>query len=408
MLSLIAGLIRKSTVTLSILACLNTSGCGLSGDPDADNNHHLVELILDDDPIVIAGAKDVLINKLQGLDLKAAQESGRGSEAQYLSMLGRENLIAETHRDYSEIVCEEWDVSKDLISEIKEKAARTRIVIITESHFRTQTRAITADIAEELAPLGYGSFAAEAFRNTDILEGPAPVTESMGLPYPKRDDGWYVQEAAFGRMLRHVKALNYNLVPYEAVSRAFDPTEDFATRQNRREDAQAQNLADYLNANQGSRLLVHVGYSHGSEYTADIDQPIRQLMAARLKDKTGIDPLTINQHHCRGNRELDSPILVKKPEQQPDGAFDLYVDLPRDSFERSRPAWRLRRGDLAVDIPSELIPEDGWAVIEARRLDEPEEAVPIDSVAIRPGEDVALMLPPGRYRVRAVRPAPFE
>jgi hypothetical protein len=41
-------------------------------------------------------------------------------------------------------------------------------------------------------------------------------------------------------------------------------------------------------------------------------------------------------------------------------------------------------------------------VIEARPLGEPDLSVPMDRVAIRPGEDIALLLPPGRYALRAI------
>ena len=50
----------------------------------------------------------------------------------------------------------------------------------------------------------------------------------------------------------------------------------------------------------------------------------------------------------------------------------------------------------------------GWRVIEARPLGEPVASVPMDRVAIRPGEDIALMLPPGRYRLRVIDVARYE
>ena len=41
-------------------------------------------------------------------------------------------------------------------------------------------------------------------------------------------------------------------------------------------------------------------------------------------------------------------------------------------------------------------------MIEARPVGEPAASVPLDRVAIHAGEDMALMLPPGRYALRAV------
>ena len=44
----------------------------------------------------------------------------------------------------------------------------------------------------------------------------------------------------------------------------------------------------------------------------------------------------------------------------------------------------------------------GWRIIEARPFDETVSSVPLDRVAIRPTDDVALMLPPGRYQLRLI------
>jgi hypothetical protein len=40
-------------------------------------------------------------------------------------------------------------------------------------------------------------------------------------------------------------------------------------------------------------------------------------------------------------------------------------------------------------------------VYEARHANEPDDAVPADRVLVDPGEDIPLLLAPGRYRVRA-------
>lgn len=83
------------------------------------------------------------------------------------------------------------------------------------------------------------------------------------------------------------------------------------------------------------------------------------------------------------------------------------IDHPDARFIKGRPEWRVRAGDLPVTIPRELRPNTGWRVIEARPVGEPTASIPIDRVAIRPGEDVALMLPPGRYSLRAIDVVPL-
>ena len=123
-------------------------------------------------------------------------------------------------------------------------------------------------------------------------------------------------------------------------------------------------------------------------------------MAARLKEKTGIDPLTISQTTCRGGS--DRLGLSVPPAGEPAGMFDLIVDHPEPRFEQHRPKWRTWLSDQAVSIPKALRPAAGWRVIEARPVSETSASVPMDRVAIRPGEDVALMLPPGRYKLRII------
>ena len=61
-----------------------------------------------------------------------------------------------------------------------------------------------------------------------------------------------------------------------------------------------------------------------------------------------------------------------------------------------------------MSIPRALYPTIGWNVVEARLVGEPAASVPMDRVAIRAREDVALMLPPGRYQLRVVNIGPWR
>ena len=81
----------------------------------------------------------------------------------------------------------------------------------------------------------------------------------------------------------------------------------------------------------------------------------------------------------------------------------MVVSHPVDAFDDHRPRWRRQAGDLPTSIPHSLRPVDEPLVIEAFAWDEPFEAVPVDRLYVEPGEDLSLLLPPGRYRVRAVR-----
>lgn len=122
-------------------------------------------------------------------------------------------------------------------------------------------------------------------------------------------------------------------------------------------------------------------------------------MAARLKAKTGIDPLTIDQTECESPSE--TPSLAKLEDRMPPGAFDLVVAHPRKTFERGRPTWRLASGAQLVDLPAQLADRTARMIVEARFADEPADAVPVDRLLLWPGESIPLVLPPGEFRVSA-------
>lgn len=224
-----------------------------------------------------------------------------------------------------------------------------------------------------------------------------PFVRRPALPYLEDGDGQYLSEAGFGRLGRRAKALGYRFLAYEFVDerQSASPTPEQRTAM--REEGQAHNLATFVQDHPGAKLLVHVGYSHAAEVPR-IDGAL--WMAARLKDKTGVDPLTISQTICRGGGVAIR--LDALPADEPPGSFDLVVDHPAARFVRGRPAWRQRAGDRPVSIPGALHPANGWRVVEARPVGESVASVPMDRVAIRAGEDVALMPPPGRYRLRII------
>lgn len=319
---------------------------------------------------------------------------------QTLSLFGREDLIADTSADYQATRCAPARSVVDVFSEIEGRARKTSIVIINESHARSEHRGFTAEVVRRLRPLGYNTLAVEALANPypDTPERYWPsFLRQPNLPYLEDEDGYYLSEAAFGRLGRLAKIMQYRLLPYEARHRKGEETLSQDEQIALREERQANNLSTFLRDHPDAKLIVHVGYSHAVEVPRPTGQ---RWMAARLKNKIGIDPLTISQTTCRGGGP--SLRLAELPADQPAGSFDLVVDHPEARFEEKRPLWRKQAGDQVVPIPASLYPSVGWRVIEARPVGESAASVPMDRVAIRPGEDAALMLPPGQYALRIV------
>ena len=316
---------------------------------------------------------------------------------QTLSLFGREDLIAATSLDYKPTGCAPLPSAASAMEEIVRRARQTSIVIVNESHERSRGRGFTAEIARQLRPLGYDTLALEALTNppADTYEQYLPsFLAHPDRPYFEDGDGYYLSEAGYGRLGRQAKALGYRLLQYEIqrdVSKIAGEDQQIAAR----EEAQASHLASFLQKHPTAKLLIHVGYAHAGK----VPQSGIKWMAARLKDKTGIDPLTISQTTCHGGSDA---VRLSTLPAIPAGIFDLIIDHPTEGFTGGRPNWRKTAGDRIVAIPRVLRPTRGWRVIEARPLGEPASSVPLDRVAIRPGEDIALMLPPGRYHLRII------
>jgi hypothetical protein len=323
-----------------------------------------------------------------------------GSDHQTLSLFGREDLIADQSRDYLSNNCAPLALSADVFSEIENVAKETSIVIINESHERSEHRGFVAEVARRLRPLGYNTLAIETLQNSppDRPERYLPsFIREPDLKYFVDNDGYYLSEAGFGRLGRLAKKLGYHLIPYEPISGGSTQTVTLDEQIALREEGQASILAAFIQKNPTAKLLIHVGYSHAAEVPRADGAT---WMAARLKAKTHINPLTISQTTCLGASERLR--LSALPKDEPAGTFDLIVDHPKARFERHRPEWRKLIGDQLVDIPKPLRPAKGWRVVEARPVGEPVTSVPMDRVAFRPSEDIALLLPPGRYHLRII------
>ena len=285
------------------------------------------------------------------------------------------------------------------MSSIAGLAANKQIVIINEAHDRPHHREFTRRLATRLAPLGYRHFAAEAF-------DPATL-ENDELPYAHTHFGAYINEPAFGSLVRTVKELGIVLVAYDARISDAEADIEASERVRRREERQATRLAEVFAALPGSdRLLIHVGYSHAAEVPIKAFGKEMEWMAARLKRLTGSDPLTIDQTDCLSN-SVGIQLAAQSP-RHVKGQYDLVVAHPELTFADGRPAWRANGAFVKVEIPSHLISQSTRTIVEARFLDEPMDAVPIDRLMLWPGEFMPLLLPAGPYRIVAFHEGSYD
>lgn len=391
---------RPFTLASSLAAGVLVTGC-VTLAPDGPNASSdvifvgPVEFAATPEPTSMYGYKFSSLAKIDPQDIPRD-----GSANQTLSLFGREDLIADISGDYKSTSCVPLNRSIDLWPLIEEQARKTSVVIVNESHERSEHRGFTTELARRLRAQGYDTLALETLSNppSDIpTEFQPPFLKQPTLSYFDDADGHYLSEAGFGRMGRLAKEMGYQLLAYEALN---DP-ETYALPQGeqiaRREEEQARNITAFLKENPRAKLIVHVGYSHAGE----VPMPDgTKWMAARLKEMSGIDPLTISQTTCRGGSDTIQVAML--PASEPHGRFDFIIDHPTARFQAHRPEWRKRAGDQQVPVAEALLPKEGWRVIEARPVGEPNTSVPMDRVAVRPGEPVALLLPPGRYTLRAI------
>lgn len=312
-------------------------------------------------------------------------------------------------------------VALDALEAIVEQAARTRVVILNEAHNVSGHRAFAAQVARALRPLGYDWFAAETFTPPQAEPAPSIGLYRQGMPFLPTF-GYYTQDPVYAEAVREAARLGYRFADYEQSYLQSAP--DGATPESEiaaREQAQADNLFDnVLKSNPQARVFVFVGYSHAMEKPGVGGT----WFAARLKEKTGLDPLTIEQSgnwpamapandspHVAAVLERFAPgrpiavssggVTVANPTYA--GQMDLSVFHPRRSAVQGRPGWLAAdpaRQPYAVDVPL----FEGAALLQAMRAGEGPASVPADQFLLAPGQTGAtFFLHPGRYYVRLER-----
>jgi len=183
-----------------------------------------------------------------------------------------------------------------------------------------------------------------------------------------------------------------------------------------REIAQAKNIQKIINEKPFEKFLIHCGFDHAleGEHSSWV-----KAMAARLKEFTGIDPLTINQvkYSERNNRNYNQPLLKaiqiekpsillnseKKPFQYKKGAgwSDIAILHPNTLYIKGRPRWLINDGKQLVKFKTKNFEIDypimGLAYKKGENIDE---AIPVDIIEVQSKSDESyFVLNKGNYNV---------
>ncbi len=290
-------------------------------------------------------------------------------------------------------------IARPAIKFISEKANNYKIIIINEAHHISYHRFFTMKLLKELRAAGFNYFGAETLIMSD---------SSLAIrKYPNITSGYYSVEPQYGNMIRQAFNLGFNVFAYEPNQIIND---------SQREIDQARNIEKILKKDPNAKILIHCGYGH---LLKEDKVEGGKAMAGRIKEYTGIDPLTIDQVELSEhyNRKFENPyfgkfnfqdftVLQSKASAFPfsfrmDGLqCDIFVYHPRTHLKYNRPSWlfsfytpRIINDEITIAFP---------VLVKAYFSNEDEKkAVPTDVIEIRDKKDlVALALTPKKkYKV---------
>jgi len=345
-------------------------------------------------------AKDTTLWKYQ---MSAADFASKGD---YKNALSHWDLAMGTSKkNYSQTQADSINslyTKKSAKEYILEKAKNERIIIINEAHHSSHHRFFTKSLLKELFELGYKNLGLEALENGEYLD-----TLLMERKYPIQETGWYIIEPQFGNLVREALEIGFNVFPYEQTS---------GSNGKPREIEQAKNISEIIKQKPNDKFLIHCGFDHSLE---GIHGSWEKAMAGRLKEFTGIDPLTINQVVYSEKSEPDfnnrflkainpkESIVLVDNENEPfryqrgQAWSDIAILHPTTNYINNRPDWIFSIGNKKTKIDLSQIEISYPLLIMAfKKGEEINKAVPVDIYEVSDKtENCFLGLPKGNYTV---------
>jgi hypothetical protein len=278
------------------------------------------------------------------------------------------------------------------------KAKNERIVIINEAHQQPMHRVFTESLLQTLYDSGFRYIGLETISHFfDTLYNVRK--------YPIMTTGFYSKEPQYGNLIRRALEIGYIVFPYEKQG----PTD-----RNQREIQQADNINKILIKDPTAKILIHCGFGHVCE--SYYSKTLEYVMAGRLKNLTGIDPLTINQTELTesGNPDFENP-YYKQINLDYDAVFvdssgqafygdrrvkrvDMYVYHPRTKWIYGRPNWVFNNNKIPTPICAQITLTFPCLVFAYKSNEDITTAVPVDVIELASKtDDKYLALYKGRY-----------
>ncbi|MEL6866836.1 MAG: hypothetical protein AAFP19_20600, partial [Bacteroidota bacterium] len=293
---------------------------------------------------------------------------------------------------------------------LEEKTKTEQMVIISEAHHKPQHRVFTRKLLKTLYQNGFRYLGLETLMpsygdTTKFLMD----TQLHQRKYPLNSPitGFYTREPQMGNLVREALDLGFELFAYESTTKDID-----------RDLQQALNIERFLANRPKAKILIHCGWYHAIES----DYPKRKkdhYLAYHLKERMGIDPLTIYQDALSEKTTIKaSPyyplvkgarmgLLVNKEGQVFNGNgtskhFDIFLYHPPNKYLRNRAHWLFEiEENQLVEVKKQGIEKDQYPIlVKAILTNEEAAAVPLDQIELESEEDqTALVLPRGNYQI---------
>lgn len=287
---------------------------------------------------------------------------------------------------------------QDARSHILQAAQSRQITIINEAHHQPPHRLFTKSLLKDFYAAGYRYIGFETLSHDDSLLNQRK--------YPLQASGSYSKEPQYGDLIRMALEIGYVVFPYENTSNSNGKP---------REIEQAQNIMKVLTKNPRAKILIYCGFAHAFK---DKYQAWEMAMAGRLKEYTGIDPLTIDQTNYTecSSRDYEAPLYKElepksatvyvdssgssyRPQHLALG-YDIMVFHPRSEPTNDRPSWLFQALHRDVQVKINTKAQEFPVLLMAYKKNEDLAiGVPCDIVEVAKVETVHLALRTGTYQL---------
>ena len=267
-------------------------------------------------------------------------------------------------------------------------AQEHQLVIISENHLKPQHRIFAKQIITELSQHGFEHLGLETFANINNSNSLVDAElVKRGYPLDTPMTGTYTLEPRMAELVREAISLDYNLFAYER-SQKIEGLD--------RDEILADNIIRYIEQHPDEKIIILCGFHHAIE--SDLPKRVKhQWMAKYLKDKTGLDPLTIYQDNFTEKfSEDEHPFLREATVTTPcvfvdqkgnlvrlSNHVDIEVIHPKTWYKNGRPNWLYETKEYTsyeVDLQNKEIKYP--CLVSAYLIGE-ENGVPVDRIEVK-------------------------